>query len=95
MIYKRIFLMLVKTFDLKSELKKTYKPEGVKNWGLSDYADMVYELYVTNYNDKSKSGSFGFWTHHEDEDTVYKMALKRAIKYLVWTYKIRFSKWLK
>ena len=95
MIYKRIFLMLVKTFDLKSELKKIYRPEGVKNWGFSDYADIVYEVYVTKYKIGVKNASFGFWVHHEDEGTAYKLALNKAIKFLIWTYKVRLNKWLK
>ena len=95
MIYKRAFFILSNIFDLESKLEKAYRPEGVKKWGFSDYADMVYEVYVTNYNGKSKSGSFGFWVHDEDEDTAYKLAIKRVIKCLVWTYKVRFSKWLK
>lgn len=95
MIYKEIFFKLAKVFGLKSELNKIYRPSGVKNWGFSDYADMVYEVYVTNYNGKPKNCSFGFWAHDEDEDTAYKLAIKRVIKCLVWTYKVRFSKWLK
>ena len=95
MIYKWIFLKLTKVLGLKSELNKIYRPSGVKNWGLSDYADVVYEVYVSQYNFGMKNASFGFWVRHEDENTAYKLALNKAIEFLVWICKVRFSKWLK
>ena len=95
MIYKKMFIALANMFGLRSELKRVYRPEGIKNWGLSDHADTVYQVYVTNYDVGIKNCSFGFWVNNEDEDTAYKMAFNKTVTFLIWSYKMKFKKWLK
>ena len=94
MFYKKILDIMVSLFGIKYEEKKLYRPEGVVYWGLSDYADEVYEVYVS-ISTKDHSGSFGYWVHDEERDIAYKKAVKKAFSHMKWSYIIKTKKWLK
>lgn len=94
MFYKKILQSLIPLFDLNVEERKLYRPEGVTYWGFSDYADEVYEVYVS-ISVKDHHGSFGYWVHDEECDMAYKKALKKLFSHVKWSYKIRLGRWLR
>lgn len=94
MFYKKILDIMVSLFGIEYEEKKLYRPEGIMQWGFSDYADEVYEVYVSLSN-KDHNGSFGYWVHDEERDIAYKKALKKVFSHMKWSYIIKIKKWLK
>lgn len=94
MFYRKVLQSLIPLFNLKVEEKKLYRPEGVVYWGYSDYANEVYEVYVS-ISYKDHNGSFGYWVHDEERDMAYKKALKKVFYNMKWSYGIRLKKWLK
>lgn len=94
MFYKSILENLTPIFNLNYEEKKLYRPEGVKNWGFSEYSDEVYEICVS-FLAKDNSASFRYWVRDENRNIVYKKAVKKLFYYMKFVYVIKIKKWLK
>ena len=94
MFYKKVLQSLILLFDLNVEERKLYRPKGVTYWGFSDYADEVYEVYVSILT-KGHHGSFGYWVHDESLNMAYRKAIIKILSHLVWLYSLRLKKWLR
>ena len=90
-MYKKIFLVLIKIFKLKTTNEILYKPEGITKWGYSDEADQVYQIYVGS---NTKNLGFGFYVHDDVEGKAYKKAIIETISNLKWFYKTKYRKWI-
>ena len=93
--YGEILTYIALILKLRVEEKILTRPKGITEWSFSR-TDIAYEVYVTNSlgSGKTPTFSFGFWTHGETEDEVYKRALMRLIPNLKWAYKMKLKKWL-
>ena len=81
-------------FGLTTEETVILRPEGVVNWGYSEKADRVYQVYVS-LPTKNHNGSFGFWVHDDSLKVAYRKAFYKAVSHMKWSYKVRLEKWLK
>ena len=86
--YKEILTYIAPILKLRIEEKILARPKRD--------VDIIYEVYVTNApkDKETPPFSFGFWTHGEIKDKVYKEALMHLIPSLKWTYKNKLKKWL-